>query len=76
MSQFMAISGSDKFFKFFPRRTIVSVKYLPPLLPKPNETPLALTDRLMFILASALPDDMRGVYADVPKGFDTRKENP
>jgi 1-acyl-sn-glycerol-3-phosphate acyltransferase len=65
----MAIVGSDKFFKFFPRRTRVSIKFLPLLLPKPNETPLSLTDRLMFMLASALPEDMRGVYADVPKGF-------
>ncbi len=65
----MAITGSDEFFKHFPRRTRVTVTFLPPLLPKPDETPLALTDRLMFTLASALPEDMRGVYAEIPKGF-------
>jgi hypothetical protein len=43
--------------------------FLPPLLPKPGETPLALTDGLMFALASALPEEMRGVYAEVPRGF-------
>jgi hypothetical protein len=47
----------------------VTVKLLPPILPKPAETPLALTDRVMFALASALPEDMRGVYAEMPKGF-------
>ena len=65
----MAITGSDEFFKHFPRRTHVTVTFLPPLFPKPDETPLALTDRLMFSLASALPEELRGVYAEMPKGF-------
>ena len=65
----MALAGSDKFFKHFPRRTRVTVKLLPAILPLPGETPLALTDRLMFMLAAALPSDMRGVYAETPKGF-------
>jgi 1-acyl-sn-glycerol-3-phosphate acyltransferase len=65
----MAIIGSDKFFKYFPRRTRVKVSMLSPIMPKPGETPLALTDRLMFSLASALPSEMRGVYSEMPKGF-------
>ena len=65
----MAVAGSDKFFKSFPRRTHVMVTFLSPLIPKPEETPLALTDRMMFALASALPEEMRGVYAEVPRGF-------
>ena len=65
----MAITGSDHFFKRFPRRARVTVKMLPPLLPNPGETALALTDRLMFSLASALPPEMRGVYSELPKGF-------
>ena len=65
----MAIIGSDKFFKRFPRRAHVTVSLLPPILPNPGETPLALTDRLMFTLAAALPEKMRGVYAEVPRGF-------
>lgn len=65
----MAIVGSDRFFKGFPRRAAVSVRLLEPLLPGPDETPLALTDRLMFTLAQALPAHMRGVYAERPKGF-------
>jgi len=44
---------------------------LPPLAyPQGGETPLALTDRLMFTLAQALPRKMRGVYAEAPPGFD------
>ena len=65
----MAIEGVDRLFKRFPRSTHIVVTFQPPLLPKPDETPLALTDRLMFALASALPEDMRGVYAEIPEGF-------
>ena len=65
----MAITGTDRFFRRFPRRAPVTVSLLPPLLPRPGETALALTDRLMFTLAAALPAGMRGVYAELPKGF-------
>jgi len=65
----VALTGSDRFFRNFPRRTLVTVTFLPPLLPRPGETPLALTERLMFTLASALPEEMRGVYAEKPKGW-------
>jgi 1-acyl-sn-glycerol-3-phosphate acyltransferase len=65
----MTIVGSDKFFRRFPRRTRVTVSLLPPIRPHPAETPLALTDRLMFTLAASLPPEMRGVYAQIPKGF-------
>lgn len=65
----MAIVGSDQFFKRFPLRTLVRITLLQPLLPKLGENPLALTDRLMFTLAQGLPEEMRGVYAEVPEGF-------
>lgn len=65
----LTVLGSDRFFKRFPRRASVQISLLPPLHPKDNETPLALTDRLMFTLAQALPTDMRGVYAELPVGF-------
>ena len=65
----MAVVGSDQFFKRFPQRARVCISLLPPITSKPGETPLALTDRLMFTLAKALPEDMRGVYAELPKGF-------
>ena len=65
----MAVVGSDRVLKTFPRRAPVSVRLLPPLMPGPDETALALTDRLMFTLAAALPLDMRGVYTQIPAGF-------
>jgi 1-acyl-sn-glycerol-3-phosphate acyltransferase len=65
----MVIVGTDQFFKRFPHRTNATVKLLPPLLPNPGESPLSLTDRLMFSMAAALPEEMRGMYAEIPKGF-------
>jgi 1-acyl-sn-glycerol-3-phosphate acyltransferase len=66
----MAVTGSDQFFKRFPHRARVQIKLLPPLWPKPEESPLTLTDRMMFTLARALPEEMRGVYAETPRGFE------
>lgn len=66
----MAVTGSDQFFRRFPHRTRVQIKILPALRPKHGENPLVLTDRLMFTLAQALPEEMRGVYAEKPKGFE------
>jgi 1-acyl-sn-glycerol-3-phosphate acyltransferase len=65
----MTVIGTDQFFKRFPRRASVTVKLLPPILPNPHDTPLSLTDRLMFTLAAGLPESMRGVYAEMPRGF-------
>ena len=67
----MVLIGTDGFFKGFPHRASVTVKLLPPLQPYPGETPLALTDRLMFSMAAELPEEMRGVYAEIPKGFES-----
>ena len=66
----MAVTGSDQFFKRFPRRARVQVKILSLLMPNLGESPLALTDRLMFTLAQALPREMRGVYAEMLEGFE------
>jgi 1-acyl-sn-glycerol-3-phosphate acyltransferase len=68
----VAVTGSDKFFKRFPHRARVRIEFLPPLRSQPGENPLALTDRLMFTLAQSLPEDMRGVYAEMPRGFATQ----
>ena len=65
----LTVLGSDQFFKRFPRRAHVRISFLAPLHPRDNDTPLALTDRLMFTLANALPLEMRGVYAELPVGF-------
>ena len=65
----MAVVGSDQFFNRFPHRTQVQIIVLPPLMPRPGENSLVLTDRLMFTLAQALPEEMRGAYTEMPKGF-------
>ena len=65
----MTVIGTDKFFQHFPRRSNVTLNLLPSILPDPGDTPLSLTDRLMFTLADHLPASMRGVYAEKPKGF-------
>ncbi|MBU4224731.1 MAG: hypothetical protein KKC71_02780 [Chloroflexi bacterium] len=44
------------------------VKIGEPVWPNLDELPLALTDRLMFTLARNLPEELRGVYAEMPKG--------
>ncbi|MCF6277936.1 MAG: 1-acyl-sn-glycerol-3-phosphate acyltransferase [Anaerolineales bacterium] len=66
----MAIVGSDKFFREFPRRNPVAVKFCAPIRPRAGEDALALTDRIMFCIAANLPPEMRGVYAEVPQGFE------
>jgi 1-acyl-sn-glycerol-3-phosphate acyltransferase len=66
----ITVVGSDLFFRRFRHRTRVQISLLPPLSPKKDENPLSLTDRLMFTLARAMPEDMRGVYAQMPEGFE------
>lgn len=70
----MSVIGSDQFFKRFPRRTRVQIKLLPPLWPEEGENPLALTDRMMYTLAQALPQEMRGVYTEMPEGFEMQMQ--
>ncbi|RME87280.1 MAG: 1-acyl-sn-glycerol-3-phosphate acyltransferase [Anaerolineae bacterium] len=65
----MAVVGSDRILKTLPRRADVRITLLPPLVPQVGDTPLELTDRLMYAIASALPPQMRGVYAERVKGF-------
>jgi len=66
----MAISGTERIFEDFPRRTKVSVRLGEPIYPQAGEGPIALTDRVMFCIAEMLPPELRGVYAEKPEGFD------
>jgi 1-acyl-sn-glycerol-3-phosphate acyltransferase len=72
----VSISGIENIFKTFPRRTHVEVVIAPPLYPTLETSPLALTDQLMYTMAGNLPVDLRGVYADLPKGFAGEAANP
>jgi 1-acyl-sn-glycerol-3-phosphate acyltransferase len=59
----VSIDGSQRFFKQFPRRNLVHVVIAPPLVPEPGESPIALTERVMYSMAANLPPELRGVYA-------------
>jgi len=65
----VAIDGSQRLFKQFPQRTQVRITICEPIQPQAGELPLALTDRLMFLLACSLPPSLRGVYGQLPAGF-------
>jgi len=61
--------GSHKIFTRFPHRSDVHLIVSPPIFPDVDDDPLSLTDRMMFTLASNLPQQMRGAYSDLPAGF-------
>ncbi len=66
----MAVNGSHRMFKHFPKRTQVTVTLGEPIYPQPHEGALALTDRVMFAIADMLPVELRGVYGEKPSGFE------
>lgn len=59
----VSISGIENLIRSIPRRTRVDVVIAPPILPTEDDSPLSLTDRMMFTMAANLPEDLRGVYA-------------
>lgn len=65
----MAVDGTQRVLKNFPRRTQVTLTLSEPLYPRAGEAALDFTDRLMFRLADMLPPEERGVYAERPRGF-------
>ncbi|RPI31217.1 MAG: 1-acyl-sn-glycerol-3-phosphate acyltransferase [Chloroflexota bacterium] len=65
----MAIDGTQHVFKHFPSRSRITLHIGLPIIPEPGQSPLALTDQVMFSLAALLPYSLRGVYAERPEGF-------
>ena len=65
----VALYGTQDMFRYFPRRNRVMVTIGTPIYPKPGDTHLELTDRLMFALAGMLPPEDRGAYQVRPPGF-------
>lgn len=65
----VSINGIQDLFKHFPIRTVVKVIIAPAIIPKPGDSPLSLTDHLMYTMAMNLPLELRGVYSEMPKGF-------
>ena len=66
----VALDGTQRMFKQFPRRNQVVIKIGAPIYPDPDISPLEFTDKIMFSLAEMLPPESRGVYARKPIGFD------
>jgi 1-acyl-sn-glycerol-3-phosphate acyltransferase len=58
----MAVYGTHRLFHGLPR-TPVTLALGKPIYPDRFESPLALTDHLMFTLAELLPPEQRGVYS-------------
>lgn len=67
----VAIDGSHKMFKTFPKRTPIRIVIGEPIYPQPDESTLGLTDRIMYSIAAMLPTDLKGVYTTKPIGFNT-----
>jgi 1-acyl-sn-glycerol-3-phosphate acyltransferase len=61
----IAITGTHYVLKkWWPLRAPVTVRFGEPIYALPDETPQALTERMMGTIASMLPPDMRGVYQE------------
>jgi 1-acyl-sn-glycerol-3-phosphate acyltransferase len=65
----VAVVGTNQMFKRFPRRTRITIKVGAPIFPTKDDSPLELTDKIMFALADLLPPRLRGVYAQRPDRF-------
>ena len=65
----LSIVGIQNMFKDFPHHTLVKVVIAPAIIPTVYDHPLSLTDKVMFVMAANLPEELRGVYAERPKGF-------
>jgi 1-acyl-sn-glycerol-3-phosphate acyltransferase len=65
----VGLEGTDDMFARFPHRTQVYIRAGTPIYPLEHESPIALTDRIMYALADLLPIRLRGVYAQKPPGF-------
>jgi 1-acyl-sn-glycerol-3-phosphate acyltransferase len=62
----VALNGTQSMFRNFPHRTHINVTLGKVIYPEADDTPLSLTDRLMFALADLLPPEQRGVYRERP----------
>ena len=59
----IAITGTPHVLhQWWPLRVPVTLRFGEPLYPLPDESPQALTERMMQTIAMMLPAEMRGVY--------------
>ena len=71
----VSVSGIQNIFKSLPKRTFVEIKISSPILANGDDSPLSLTDKMMFTMAKNLPLELRGVYAEIPNEF-IDQQNP
>lgn len=65
----VGVVGTDQMFKRFPQRTRIKIVVGAPIYPIADDSPIELTDQVMFALADLLPPRLRGVYAQRPDRF-------
>ena len=51
----VSVDGIQNLFKTFPRRAVVNVTIAPLIFPQPDDSPISLTDKVMFTMAKNLP---------------------
>lgn len=65
----VGISGVEGPVGIGPNRMTIHIRIGAPLVARPHEEPIELTDRMMYHIASLLPKSLRGAYAQAPAGF-------
>jgi 1-acyl-sn-glycerol-3-phosphate acyltransferase len=65
----VALHGPQYMFRRIRRRTMVTVIFGEPIYPEAEDSPLGLSDKFMFAIATMLPIEMRGAYRSRPQGF-------
>ncbi len=62
----LSLTGTHKILNPWYRRAPVRIVFSDPIYPQPGERMRALNERIMYTLASRLPPENRGVYANPP----------
>lgn len=65
----LAITGTHRILKSWKRRAQLHFRFGAPIYPRPDESAEALTERVMYTIASMLPPENRGAYADPPAEY-------
>jgi 1-acyl-sn-glycerol-3-phosphate acyltransferase len=65
----LAVTGTHTLFIRFPQRTDVTISLGKPIYTDSHDSPLGLTERVMFAIADLLPPELRGVYTHRDRGF-------
>ncbi|MEI7849257.1 MAG: lysophospholipid acyltransferase family protein [Chloroflexota bacterium] len=58
----VSVSGIQNLLRTFPKKTVVEVNIAPQIFAERGDSPLSLTDKIMYTMAENLPIELRGVY--------------